>query len=95
MFKRIRIVMVMAFTLLCLSGFLTHSVNAVVTASGNDAPIASGDNVLSGMAVNDSPGSSDLTLRIQLLGDDDLLVEDGSECTVIVPESVSEKSFHG
>ena len=71
--------------LLCFSCILTYTVDAVVTASGEDAPIASGDNVLAGMAINDSAGSSDLTLIIQLLGDDDILVDQGSECTAIVP----------
>lgn len=85
MFKRTRIAMATAVTLLCLSGFLVYSVNAVMTASGDDAPISTGKNVLCGMAINDSPGSSDLTLIIQLLADGDILVDEGSECTVIQP----------
>ncbi len=72
-------------TFLCLSGAIIHGVNAVMTASGEEAPIATGQNVLSGMAINDSAGSSDLTLIIQLLADGDILVDEGHECTVIVP----------
>ncbi len=64
---------------------ITHGVNAVVTLSGEKAPIAKGQNVLAGMAINDASGSSDLTLIIQLLADGDILVDEGSECTAIVP----------
>lgn len=73
------------FSFLCLFCVVNHNVNAVVTGSGEEAPIASGDNVLAGMAINDAPGSSDLTLRIQLLADDEILVDDGTACTVIMP----------
>lgn len=59
---------------------------AALEASGNVAPLYPGNNVLSGMAVNDSPGSSDLTLIVQLTADGDIVVDEGSDCRVIVPE---------
>lgn len=80
MFKRSLIFLVVL--LLCGTASL---VNAAMEATGNAAPVQSGNNVLAAMAVNDSPGSSDLTLIVQLKADNDILVDEGSACKVIQP----------
>ena len=65
---------------------LTMPTYAALKASGNDAPIAKGENVLAGAPFNDSPGSSDMTLIVQLIIDGKIVVDEGSDCTAIVPE---------
>ena len=51
----------------------------------NPAPIADGLNVFAGAAVNDSAGSSDLTLDVELTADGEILIQKESPCRVIVP----------
>lgn len=65
---------------------LTLSANAAIKASGNDAPIAKGQNVLGAAAFNDSPGSSDMSLIVQLKIDGKIVVDEGSDCRAIVPD---------
>ena len=80
MFKKIAVIS-MVILLACMASI----VNAAMEATGNAAPIQSGDNVLAGMAANDSSGSSDLTLIVQLKDGNTILVDEGSACKVIVP----------
>jgi hypothetical protein len=80
MFKKIAVIL-MVLLLACMASI----VNAAMEATGNAAPIQSGSNVLSGVAVNDSAGSSDLTLIVQLKAGNTILVDEGSACKVIVP----------
>lgn len=68
--------------IICLT---SYNVNAVITAGKDDAPIANGKNVLAAIASNDAPGSSDLTLIIQLKADGKILVDEGHDCTAIMP----------
>lgn len=70
---------------LCFICLVTFGANATLTESGEDAPIATGENVLAAGAFNDASGSSDLTLIVQLKADGDILVDEGSECKVIQP----------
>jgi hypothetical protein len=75
----------LVISLVVLLSCTASLVNAAMEATGNAAPVQSGNNVLAGMAVNDSPGSSDLTLIIQLKADDQILIDEGSACKVIQP----------
>lgn len=59
--------------------------NAAMQATGNAAPLQSGENVLAAAVYNDSAGSSDLTLIIQLKADNQILVDEGSACKATVP----------
>lgn len=69
---------------LCLSCLISQSINAAMIFS-NEAPIGPGENVLSAAAFNDSPGSSDLSLAVQLEIDGEILIDRGDECMVIQP----------
>ena len=73
------------FISLCLIFVITYSVNAVLTESGEKAPIAKGENLLAAAVFNDAPGSSDLTLIVQLKVDGKIVVDEGSKCKVIQP----------
>ena len=48
-------------------------------------PVLTGRNVLAGSAHNDSPGSSDLTLIVQLKVDGNIVIDEGSSIKVIQP----------
>lgn len=75
----------LVISLVVLLSCTASLVNAAMEATGNAAPVQPGNNVLAGMAVNDSSGSSDLTLIIQLKADDEILIDEGSACKVIQP----------
>jgi hypothetical protein len=47
------------------------------------APIYLKDNILAGANFNDGPGSSDMTLIMRLMGDDEIYVDEGSEVKYI------------
>jgi hypothetical protein len=47
------------------------------------APIYTKDNILAGANFNDGPGSSDMTLIMRLMGDDEIYVDEGSEVKYI------------
>ena len=78
-----RQVIVLGMVLLMVLFGLTAQ--AAMEATGNVAPIQTGNNVLAGIAVNDSPGSSDLTLIVQLMADGTVLVDEGSPIKAIQP----------
>lgn len=80
MFKKVTILS-MVLLLSCMASLA----NAAIEATGNIAPIQAGDNVLAAAAFNDSPGSSDMTLIVQLKADNQILVDEGSACKVIQP----------
>ena len=82
MFKQTQTTM---FLLLILFAWMVSSADAAMEATGNIAPVQAGENVLAASAHNDSPGSSDLTLIVQLKADDQILVDEGSNCKVIQP----------
>ncbi len=64
-----------------------HAAHAALTlADGVEVPIANGDNVLAAAAINDSAGSSDLTLIIQITVGNDIVLDEEHVCKVIVPE---------
>lgn len=69
----LRHIMIISFTvfLLCIA----FSANAAMEATGNAAPLYKGDNVLAAAVFNDSAGSSDLTLIIQLKADGKILID--------------------
>ena len=79
MFKKITILSILLLS--CMASL----VNAAMEATGNIAPIQAGDNVLAAAVFNDSSGSSDLTLIVQLKADNQILVDEGSACKVIQP----------
>lgn len=70
---------------LCFIYLISYSASAAPIESAEEVPLATGKNVLAAMAVNDASGSSDLTLIIQLKADGDIVLDEGHECTVIVP----------
>jgi hypothetical protein len=76
---------VLTLIVLLIFVMVISTVNAAMEATGNVAPIQKGENVLAASAHNDSPGSSDLTLIVQLQADDDILVDEGDECKAIQP----------
>ncbi len=71
--------------LLCFIYLISYSVSAAPIKSAEEVPLATGKNVLAAMVVNDASGSSDLTLIIQLKADGDIVLDEGHECTVIMP----------
>jgi hypothetical protein len=71
------------FLVLCL---VAYSADAGMKATGNPAPIKAGKNLLAAAAFNDSPGSSDLSLIIQLKADGEILIDEGSPCKAIEPK---------
>jgi hypothetical protein len=73
------------FLVFLLSVLATSSANAVMEATGNVATLQPGANVLAASAHNDSSGSSDLSLIIQLKADDQVLVDEGSPIKAIQP----------
>jgi hypothetical protein len=77
-----RLVPIFSILALCL---IILPADAALTSSGNEVPIATGENVFAGAAVNDSPGSSDLTLIVQIKADNDVILDEGDECTAIQP----------
>ena len=81
MFRRILILT----TILTLS-LVVYFAEAAMQLSGNPAPLKAGDNLLAAAVYNDSPGSSDLTLIIQLKVDDQILIDEGSPCKAIEPK---------
>ena len=67
--------------------FTAYSAHAALTlAEDVEVPIANGDNVLAAAAINDSAGSSDLTLIIQITVGNDIVLDEDHACKVIVPE---------
>lgn len=76
---------IMPFGVFSLFLLMVFSANAAMEATGNIAPLQKGENVLAASAHNDSPGSSDLTLIIQLTADNDILIDEGSPIKVIQP----------
>ena len=70
----------------CLLCLVVYPVSAAMEATGNTASINSGENVLAGAVFNDSAGSSDLSLIIQLKADDEILVDEGSPCKALEPK---------
>lgn len=82
MFKKIFVIS-MVLLIACMASIVNAA--DVMEPSGNAAPIQSGDNVLAAAVFNDSSGSSDLTLIIQLKAGNTILVDEGSACKVIVP----------
>lgn len=77
---------IQAGIVILMIGSLIMPANALLKKSGKKAPIAQGDNVIAGAAVNDAPGSSDLTLIIQLKIDGRIVVDEGHKCTAIQPK---------
>lgn len=77
--QAVRLVAILLFAL------MVSTVNAAMEATGNVAPVQSGENVLAASAHNDSSGSSDLTLIVQLKADDEILVDEGSAVKVVQP----------
>ena len=77
---------IQAGIVILMIALLIMPANAALEASGEKAPIAKGDNLIAGAAVNDSAGSSDLTLIIQLKIDGKIVVDEGHECIAIQPE---------
>ena len=67
---------------LCLT---IGAANAAMILSGNDAPIGPGENFMAVIAVNDSPGSSDLTLIVQLTVDGKIVIDEGHPIRAIEP----------
>ena len=66
--------------------FVAHTATAALTLTENgEIPIANGTNVLAAMAINDSPGSSDLTLIIQIEIGGDIVLDEDHECFAIMP----------
>ena len=59
---------------------------ALTLTVGDDIPITNGKNVLAAMAINDSSGSSDLTLIIQITVGNDIVLDEEHECRVIMAE---------
>ena len=57
--------------------------NAAMQTTGNSAPLQSGENVLAAAVFNDSSGSSDMTLIVQLKADDKIIIDEGSACKAI------------
>jgi len=80
MFRKIAVIS-MVILLACMASI----VNAAMEPTGNAAPLQSGDNVLAAAVFNDSSGSSDLTLIVQLKADNTILVDEGSACKAIQP----------
>ena len=80
MLKRVTILSIVIL-LVCMVSFS----EAALEATGNVAPLYPGNNILAGGAFNDSAGSSDLTLIIQLTADSAILIDEGSACKVIQP----------
>ena len=74
-----------ALFFILIMSLASYNANAAIVASKDDAPIANGKNVLAAVVFNDSAGSSDLTLIIQLKADDKILVDEGHACTAIMP----------
>lgn len=70
---------------LCLTCLINPDANAVPIPSADEAPIATGKNIMAAAVFNDAPGSSDLTLIIQLKVDGDIVLDEGHECTAIQP----------
>jgi hypothetical protein len=70
---------------LCLTCLMSYSASAAPIASAEEVPLATGKNVLAAIAVNDAPGSSDLTLIIQLIADGEIVLDEDHECTYIMP----------
>ena len=64
---------------------MVSSTYAQMEPTGNIAPLLTGRNVLAGSAHNDSPGSSDLTLIVQLKVDGNIVIDEGSSIKVIQP----------
>lgn len=80
MFRRTTMLLVML-----LFSCAASLVNAAMEATGNAAPVQPGNNVLAAAVFNDSSGSSDLTLIIQLKADNQILIDEGTPCKVIQP----------
>ena len=64
--------------------FVMTAAHAQMEITGT-APLRPGSNVISGFSTNDSPGSSDQTLIIQLSADGSVLFDEGDPVTAIVP----------
>jgi hypothetical protein len=80
MFQRVmKLVMFLSIVLLVVPA------QAAMESSGNVAPLMAGDNVVAGVAVNDSPGSSDLTLIVQLEVDGVVVFDEGDPIKAIMP----------
>lgn len=75
----------MLLLLIAVFSFAACLAHAAMEATGNAAPVQPGNNVLAAAVFNDSPGSSDLTLIVQLTADGQILVDEGSRCKVIQP----------
>jgi hypothetical protein len=69
---------------LVLSAWAT-SVRSAPVAGKEKAPIAEGQNLLAAACVNDSPGSSDMTLIIQIKVDGKIVLDEGHPCRATVP----------
>ena len=65
----------------CLCAILTLTIT--VSLGLAQAPLYKKDNVLIGANYNDGPGSSDMTLIMRLLGDDEIYVDEGHEVKFI------------
>ncbi len=80
MFRRIAIA-----SMVILFSSMASLAGANMIATGNVAPIAQGNNVLAAAAFNDSPGSSDMTVIVQLKADGVILVDEGDAAKAIQP----------
>jgi hypothetical protein len=76
----------MVLLLVIVFSFTACLANAAMEATGNTAPVQPGNNVLAAAVFNDSPGSSDLTLIVQLKADNQILIDEGSRCKAIEPK---------
>ena len=69
-----------------LGSLVVTSARAALTLTEvGDIPITNGTNVLAAAAINDSSGSSDLSLIIQITVGGDIVLDQGHECVVIMP----------
>lgn len=80
----LRHIMILSSTILLLC--TASLADAAMEATGNTAPLYKGENVLSAAVFNDSAGSSDLTLIVQLKADGQILIDEGSPCKAIEPK---------
>jgi hypothetical protein len=67
-------------------GLISVTSEAAMVASGKAAPLTPGRNILAASGHNDSPGSSDLSLILQLKSGSTVLVDEGSPCKAIQPK---------
>ncbi len=75
--------------LACLAGMLglSHTATADLRSSTSNtpAPLAPGRNLLAAAVYNDAPGSTDLTLIVQIKVDGKIVLDEGQPCRAIIP----------